>query len=92
MNFSIKGAVYLQKEQILLKVPVSGEMALTDVCEKECRKLRYLLYMIEDAFDVGMSDYPDIRKYILDSANFISRFPEMVSEVVRTEWTQDKRG
>jgi len=73
----------LNNEQVLLQVPVSGEMSLIDVCDKEYRKLRYLLYMIEEEFGVKMIDYPDIRKYILDSSNFIQRIPEMISEVVR---------
>ena len=52
--------------------------------------------MIEEEFGVKMIDYPDIRKYILDSSNFIQRIPEMISEVVRVddmnlrqEWMSD---
>ena len=79
------------KENILLQVPVSGEMTLVDVCNKEARKLRYLLYMLENEFDTKMSNHPEVRKYILDSSNFIDRFPEMVSEVVRTECYGNKK-
>lgn len=71
------------KEHVLLQVPVTGEMSLIDVCDKECRKLRYLLFMIESEFGTQMTDHPEMRKYILDSANFIQRIPDMVSEVVR---------
>jgi len=74
----------LKKEHILLQVPVSGEMTLNDVCDKEYRKLRSLLYLIESEFNTKMIDHPEIRKFILDSANFIKRIPEMVSEVIRT--------
>lgn len=75
----------MNKEHILLQVPVTGEMSLADVCDKEGRKLRYLLFLIEKEFETNMSDHPEIRKYILDSANFVQRFPEMVSEIVRCE-------
>lgn len=79
------------KENILLQVPVSGEMTLTDVCNKEARKLRYLLYMLEDEFNTKMSNHPEVRKYILDSSNFINRVPFIISEVVRTECYGNKK-
>ena len=75
----------MKKESILLQVPVTGEISLNDVCNKEYRKLRSLLYLLEDEFDTKMSDHPDIRKFILDSANFINRIPEMVSEIIRVD-------
>ncbi len=74
-----------KKENILLQVPVTGEISLEDVCNKEYRKLRSLLYLLEDEFDTKMSDHPEIRKFILDSSNFINRIPKFVSEVVRTD-------
>lgn len=74
-----------KKENILLQVPVTGEISLEDVCNKEYRKLRSLLYLLEDEFDTKMSDHPEIRKFILDSSNFINRIPQFVSEVVRTD-------
>ncbi len=75
----------MKKENVLLQVPVSGEMTLEDVCNKEYRKLRSLLYLLEKEFDTKMINHPEIRKFILDSSNFINRIPEMVSEIVRTD-------
>lgn len=75
----------MKKEHILLQIPVTGEMTFEDVCNKECNKLRSLLYQIESEFNTKMTDHPEIRKYILDSSNFIKRIPEMVSEIVRTD-------
>ena len=77
----------MKKEHVLLQVPVSGEMTLVDVCDKECRKLRSLLYLLEEEFQTKMSDHSEIRKFILDSSNFINRIPEMISEIVRTDVT-----
>ncbi len=75
----------MKKDNVLLQVPITGEITLEDVCDKECRKLRSLLYMIEEEFNTKMIEHPEMRKFILDSANFIQRIPEMVSEIVRTD-------
>jgi hypothetical protein len=75
----------MKKENILIQVPMYGELSLEDVCNKECRKLRSLLYLLEDEFDTKMINHPSIRKFILDSANFIDRIPQFISEVVRTD-------
>lgn len=75
----------MKKNNILLQIPVSGEMTLEDVCNKEYRKLRSLLYLLEEEFDTKMSDHPNIRKFILDSSNFIRRIPLEISEVVKTD-------
>lgn len=75
----------MKKDNILLQVPITGEISLEDVCNKEYRKLRSLLYLLEDEFNTKMSEHPEIRKFILDSSNFIKRIPDMVSEVVRTD-------
>jgi len=75
----------VKKNNILLQIPVSGEMTLEDVCNKEYRKLRSLLYLLEEEFDTKMSDHPNIRKFILDSSNFIRRIPLEISEVVKTD-------
>ena len=72
----------MEKQSVLLKVPVTGEISLEDVCDKECRKLRALLYLLEEEFNTKMTDHPEIRKFILDSANFIQRIPLSVSEIV----------
>lgn len=68
--------------KIIVTVPVTGEVELSYLCEKECRKLRSLLYKIEEEFDVSLKDHALIRKEILDCANFIQRVPSMISEVV----------
>jgi hypothetical protein len=75
----------VKKENILLQVPITGEISLEDVCNKEYRKLRSLLYLLEDEFDTKMINHPEIRKFILDSANFINRVPQMISEIIRTD-------
>lgn len=75
----------MKKDNILLNIPVSGEMTFEDVCDKECRKLRSLLYLLEEEFDTKMCNHPEIRKFILDSSSFIDRLPEWISEVIRTD-------
>jgi len=75
----------LKKDNILLHVPITGEITLEDVCDRESRKLRSLLYLLEEEFDTKMIKHSHIRKFILDSSNFIQRIPSMVSEIVRTD-------
>lgn len=77
----------MKKENILLQIPVTGEITLEDVCNRECKKLRSLLYLLEKEFDTKMSDHLEIRKFILDSSNFIQRIPTVISEVVRSDST-----
>ncbi len=74
-----------KKEKVLLQIPVTGEMSLDDVCDKEYRKLRSLLYLLEEEFDTKMIKHPEIRKFILDSSNFIGRIPKMVSEIIKMD-------
>ena len=52
----------MKKESVLLQVPITGEITLEDVCDRECNKLRSLLYLIEEEFNVKMVDHPSIRK------------------------------
>ena len=77
----------MKKENILLQIPMTGEITLEDVCNRECKKLRSLLYLLEKEFDTKMSDHSEIRKFILDSSNFIQRIPTVISEVVRSDST-----
>ena len=77
----------MKKENILLQIPMTGEITLEDVCNRECKKLRSLLYLLEKEFDTKMSDHLKIRKFILDSSNFIQRIPTVISEVVRSDST-----
>lgn len=81
----------MKKENVLLQIPVSGEMTLEDVCNKEYKKLRSLLYLIENEFDTKMIEHPEIRKYILDISNFIKRIPFEISEIVRVEINENKK-
>ncbi len=74
-----------KNEKVLLQVPVTGEISLNDVCNKEHKKLRSLLYLLEEEFNTKMTEHPEIRKFILDSSNFIKRIPDMVSEIVRAD-------
>ena len=76
------------KSKILVKAPVTGEIELDFLCDKECRKLRSLLYKLEEEFNVNMKDHSHIRKEILDCANFIQRIPSMISDVL--EVSNDK--
>lgn len=71
--------------KIIVNIPITGEVELSYLCEKECRKLRSLLYKIEEEFDVSLKDHTQIRKEILDCANFIQRVPNMISEVVEVK-------
>lgn len=67
--------------KILVKAPITGEIELSFLCDKECMKLRSLLYKLEEEFDVSMKEHNQIRKEILDCANFIQRIPSMISDV-----------
>lgn len=62
-----------------------SEVELSYLCDKECKKLRSLLYKLEEELSVNMKDYPNIRKDILDSANFIQRIPNMISDVLEVD-------
>lgn len=75
----------MKKDKILLKVPVTGEISLENVCNKEYKKLRAILYLLESEFNTKMKDHPEIRKYILDCSNFIKRIPDMVSESIKVD-------
>jgi len=38
--------------------------------------------MIEKEFNTSMGDHPELRKYLLDTSNFIKRLPSYISEIV----------
>lgn len=71
--------------KIIVNIPMTGEVELSYLCDKECNKLRSLLYKLEEEFSVSMRDHSQIRKEILDCANFIQRVPSMISEVVEVK-------
>ena len=75
----------MKKQTIILDIPITGEAELKFVCDKECKKLYSLLYVIENELNINLKDYPNIRKEILDSSNFIKRIPNMISDIVYTE-------
>lgn len=80
----------MYKRQILLRVPVTGEVELSYACDRECKNLHSLLYVIENELNINLKDYPNIRKQILDSSNFIKRLPEMIDDVITTKVGDNK--
>jgi hypothetical protein len=38
--------------------------------------------LIEETFSVDLNEYPELRKSILDTGNFIRRLPETIHEVL----------
>lgn len=79
----------MYKETILLNIPVTGEVELKFACDRECKNLHSLLYLIEKELNISLKNYPNIRKQILDSSNFIKRLPDMVNEIVVTKVGDD---
>lgn len=72
------------KNQILIKTP-QNEMDLSLLCEKQYKKINFLLNAIEKEFDTDMNNHQDLRHEILNISNFIKRLPTMISEVVNNE-------
>jgi len=71
-------------KEILIKSYL-GEMSLSFLCDKECRRINAILNMIETEFNTSMSEHLELRKYLLDTSNFIQRIPEMISEIIEIE-------
>jgi hypothetical protein len=67
---------------ILLKVPEQGEMDLDLLCELEYKRIIAILGLLETTLNINLNNYPDIRKNILDTGNFIRRLPNIISEVL----------
>lgn len=40
------------------------------------------MHLIENTFSVDLNDYPELRKSILSTGNFIRRLPFTISEIV----------
>lgn len=68
-------------KNILVKTP-QYEIDLKDLCQKEYKKINNLMNMIEKEFSTNMNCHQELRHEILDISNFISRLPDMISEVV----------
>jgi|GEM_PF-2762761 len=68
-------------KEILIKSQI-GEMSFNFMCDKESRRINAILNMIEKEFNTSMGDHPELRKYLLDTSNFIKRLPSYISEIV----------
>lgn len=71
-------------KEILIKTP-QGEMSLKFLCDKEMKRINAVLNMIESEFNTSMMSHPELRKFLLDTSNFIALIPEMVSEIIEIE-------
>jgi hypothetical protein len=72
----------MPKDNILIKNNV-GEMDITYWAEKEYKRVILIMKLIEETFSVDLNKYPDLRKSILDTGNFIRRLPSTISEIIR---------
>ncbi len=52
--------------------------------EMEFKRVVFILKLIEDTFSVDLNNYPELRKSILDTGNFIRRLPSTISEIIVT--------
>jgi hypothetical protein len=50
--------------------------------EREYRRVLSIMHLIENTFSVDLNDYPELRKSILSTGNFIRRLPFTISEIV----------
>jgi len=71
-------------KEILIKTS-QGEMSLQFLCDKEYRRICAILNMIETEFNTSMSQHLELRKYLLDTGNFIQKIPEMISEIIEVK-------
>lgn len=58
-----------------------GEMNFDYLCVKEYKRIILIIKLIENEFNVDLNNHPELRHNILDTANFIKRLPNMVSEI-----------
>ena len=72
------------KHQIIIKNSL-GEMDIEYWSNKEYRRVLSILKQIEDTFVVDMNQYPELRKSILDTGNFIRRLPTTISECIEVK-------
>jgi len=50
--------------------------------QKEYKRVMSLMQLIEETFSVSLNDYPELRKSILDTGNFIKRLPTTIHECI----------
>ena len=65
--------------QVIVKNSL-GEMDLACWAEMEYKRVLLIMKLIEQTFSVDLNDYPQLRKSILDTSNFIRRLPTTISE------------
>jgi hypothetical protein len=65
--------------QVLVKIP-KGEMDLEYLCEMEYKRINGILTKIEEEFNTDMNNHPELRHFILDTAAFIKRLPQTITE------------
>ena len=70
-------------KNILIKNSI-GEMDINFWAEKEYKRVILIMKLIEDNFDCDLNKYPELRKSILDTSNFIRRLPDTISEIIET--------
>jgi hypothetical protein len=68
-------------KNILIKNSL-GEMEIKTWAEKEYKRVMLIMKLIEETFLVDLNNYPELRKSILDTGNYIRRLPSMVSEII----------
>ena len=69
------------KNNIIIKNSL-GEMDIEFWAEKEYKRVLLIMKLIEDAFSVDLNNYPELRKSILDTSNFIRRLPSTIQECI----------
>ena len=72
------------KNQIVIKDSL-GIMDLNYWAEKEYKRVILIMKLIEETFSVDLNNYPELRKSILDTGNYIRRIPSMILECATIE-------
>ena len=70
------------KNNIIIKNSL-GLMDISFWSEREYKRVMLIMKLIEDTFSVDLNDYPELRKSILDTGNFIRRLPSTISEIIQ---------
>jgi hypothetical protein len=74
----------MEDKNILVKNN-NSEMNINDWAEIEYKRVILIMKLIEDIFSVNLSHYPELRKSILDTGNFIRRLPESISDILMSK-------
>ena len=72
------------KNQIVIKDSL-GIMDLNYWAEKEYKRVILIMKLIEETFSVDLNNYPELRKSILDTGNYIRRLPTTISECIEVK-------